>query len=1237
MSNDCNHKNPLKRSGVNQYQRVLEALLPDFVKVDERDDADLILFAKNYASHLKYTKNDNSFDGDWKSFMSMDIAVTLASLIKLDIEELYTYSKDLLDQLKAIDSSEETDLKNFFKALYDLGFSITQILDRFYQLLPNDFAFKEVMESSIHAQLPEYFDRLKKYYQEAIVQNLLDPTSNFLPNDTPNDLIFSQDFDASTLSDIWVDMDIPVFSPTFNGGTTAIKIKNTSTHNLFTGIFDQYLKTLSGLIDAASDYLDQTLTDFPTHTPHYALYLAFIKLFRYSIDHQNELTSRHLNLYYTEILKLSKKDAAADHVHLTFELAKTAADSYLVEKDTAFKAGKDIDGKEIFYALKEDVVLGKAELSALKNVFVVKNINNGTRQVLASPIANSEDGLGAELTSADKRWKPFGDKNRTAGEVGFAVASSFLYLREGTRKITFSFFAPVGDPITFSVNHVKNQFLLKLSGEQGWIDVPIISTNVNINNTKEFFSINVTLDGGENAVIPYSQEIHGYSFAHQMPMAIFLLKDGLAKETLWDFEFEKVGIDVMVSGMKDFIIENDSGVLNPAKPFDLFGSSPKVGSSFLLGSKELFVKTLQPAGNVGVKLKLTWDNYSELISKLIAADNKHKVDIEYLEDAVWKSTKNDETLFDSTTINIQLGQAQAIQSEAPFQAQFQIQSFPQSGPENLEILPNSPIGSSIGSVQAIPFFLQTSEINFDLPQIDVDQDYSDNENFSTRSKWGFFKLKLDTPDFGHAAYPKDLADAAKAAVISTAVDASGNSTTTVDIEDVPEPYTPKVKEVSLEYSASSEVNFSNSEEGKLVHISPYGHKDISDVDAPISLLPDYGNEGELYIGVDKHVSGQTLSVLFQVAEGTADPLVEKQDVQWYYLNKTDDWAPFKKENIVDGTNGLIKSGIITFSVLKEAGETNTLMGEQVHWLKAIMAEKTQAACKLINIKAQAAVAQYFDYKNESNYFKNILPAGTISKLVVSESAIKKIEQPYSSFGGKIKEIDDHFYRRVSERLRHKDRAISMWDYERIVLEEFPEIYKVKCINHTQVVEKLSGTEVIYIDNELKPGHVLVVPIPDLHGKNAFDPLRPYTSLGILQDIRKYLYEKVSPHVNLEVRNPRFEEIQLEFNIQYLTDDEEFYTQQLKLELEQFLAPWAFDIHSDIEFGGKISKSSLINFIEERSYVDFLSCVKMYSIVDGVKSNDLEEAFATSSRSVFVSVKADDLINSHIINKTVCEC
>ena len=46
MANNCTDTNSMNRSGSSQLQRVMNALMPANAKVDERDFADLILFAK---------------------------------------------------------------------------------------------------------------------------------------------------------------------------------------------------------------------------------------------------------------------------------------------------------------------------------------------------------------------------------------------------------------------------------------------------------------------------------------------------------------------------------------------------------------------------------------------------------------------------------------------------------------------------------------------------------------------------------------------------------------------------------------------------------------------------------------------------------------------------------------------------------------------------------------------------------------------------------------------------------------------------------------------------------------------------------------------------------------------------------------------------------------------------------------------------------------------------------------
>jgi hypothetical protein len=217
-----------------------------------------------------------------------------------------------------------------------------------------------------------------------------------------------------------------------------------------------------------------------------------------------------------------------------------------------------------------------------------------------------------------------------------------------------------------------------------------------------------------------------------------------------------------------------------------------------------------------------------------------------------------------------------------------------------------------------------------------------------------------------------------------------------------------------------------------------------------------------------------------------------------------------------------------------------------------------------------------------------------------------------------------FYTRVSERLRHKDRAIALWDYERLILEAFPQIYKARCLNHTQY-EPSDGGAGIY--RELAAGHVTVVTVPNQQFRNLRDPLRPYTSLALLSEVEKFLGQRVSCFVKLHVRNPLFEEVFTDFRVRFFDGfDEAFYTKQLKEEITHFLSPWAFSGSGSPTFGGKVYKSVLVNFVEERPYVDYVTDFKLkHRFLDGngveQASGDLSEVTGSRAISILVSAPA----------------
>ena len=233
------------------------------------------------------------------------------------------------------------------------------------------------------------------------------------------------------------------------------------------------------------------------------------------------------------------------------------------------------------------------------------------------------------------------------------------------------------------------------------------------------------------------------------------------------------------------------------------------------------------------------------------------------------------------------------------------------------------------------------------------------------------------------------------------------------------------------------------------------------------------------------------------------------------------------------------------------------------------------------------------------------------------------------------ESSSSFHTRISERLRHKHRSITMWDYERIALLQFPDIYKAKAVNHT----KYNGALTDY--SELAPGHVTLVTVADVTNKNAVDPLRPKTPLDTLTKIYDYLKKIAPPCVTLHVHNPVFEEIKVCFDVKFHAGvDRGLSEQRLNRELKDFLSPWSSSCARDISFGGQIYKSSLINFVDERPYVDFVTCFKMFHIVpndpDNNPTEDVDFIETTTAISILGSADAHE-VNSLEPEVEGCDC
>ncbi len=154
---------------------------------------------------------------------------------------------------------------------------------------------------------------------------------------------------------------------------------------------------------------------------------------------------------------------------------------------------------------------------------------------------------------------------------------------------------------------------------------------------------------------------------------------------------------------------------------------------------------------------------------------------------------------------------------------------------------------------------------------------------------------------------------------------------------------------------------------------------------------------------------------------------------------------------------------------------------------------------------------------------------------------------------------------------------------------------------------------------LAPGHVLLVVVPDLRNQNAADPLQPKVKANTLDLITECVQARGGMQVQVRVKNPSYQKIQVDFKVKFRTGYEfNYYSETLKRELIAFLSPWAFTSDRDISFGGKIYKSVLLDFVERRAAVDYVTDFKMYSYLEGAAKQDLNEAQAQTPDTILVS-------------------
>ncbi|NEO09013.1 baseplate J/gp47 family protein [Moorena sp. SIO3I8] len=866
------------------------------------------------------------------------------------------------------------------------------------------------------------------------------------------------------------------------------------------------------------------------------------------------------------------------------------------------------------------------------------------KNIHASSIIEAEEG---QATKA-QRFKTFGNITQTPQKsIGFAVTSPVLLLQEGTRNITLTF---TGEERTLNrdkfqaiLSSENGPFEIYLSSEAQWIqpesfeyeigvflvEEPLVSyssTEISLGSTASdndnltsvsfregsehtFSASNVkqllvwndgkifqitglvnnkkaniqqigignlsqdavstgqiklyrtsaiyfnslqfklTLDPTLPAILPPQPDESTFFLDTPYPVVKILLKEISSAENtqeklyydqLKSVRLEKVNIQVKVENSQDVQLRNDNSVLNTKTPFQPFGNNPKAGSGFYFANREISTKKLD-----SLAINMEWMGLPQDFATHYHAYNSTEVIPEAITNNSFKASLK---LFNNRSC--------------------------------VEIESSKSIFTQEDNTLSNPIHL-----NYQIPGYSLDTSSYETDTDDPFEQRRYFQLELASPDFAfaHDLYPVVLNKVALA------------TNDDIKILTVYRPYTPQVKAISLDYTASEEIDLKNApnqpHSSQIFQLHPFGYADIQTLyqDNQYYLLPNYQEEGTLYIGIRNLQPPQNISILFQMIPGSGNGELTPPQIHWSYLSGNS-WQEFKDtEMLSDSTNGLVDSGIIRLSIPEGATSQQQLLPSGLHWLRGTVTENAAAIPDTLDIKTQAVRATFVNQGNAADHLSKPLPANSIQGFVTRDPAINTVQQPYSSFGGKPKEDNRAFTMRVSERLRHKQRAITAWDYERLVLEHFPQIYKVKCITSA------AGNH--------NPGDakVTVVVIPDVANTAPFFPLEPKAPSYLLKEIQAYLQNYTSPFVQIVVKNPRYKPIQYKVGIRFRAgSDQGNYLKQLNEDIKRFLSPWAYEEQAYITFGSSIHNSSVIHFIDKRPYVDYVGYLKLIEQV-GIKA------------------------------------
>jgi hypothetical protein len=538
---------------------------------------------------------------------------------------------------------------------------------------------------------------------------------------------------------------------------------------------------------------------------------------------------------------------------------------------------------------------------------------------------------------------------------------------------------------------------------------------------------------------------------------------------------QSLNLSVSATGVKTLSLYNDYGGLSTKTSFPFMGPAPLVNSHFFVGSAEAFSKPLN-----SLAFHLTWDSLPDDFAQYYVTYNAYLNNEYNMDDStswtskVWNWIKGIFTKKSGSSAPVKdvpfnndcftvgfdwlqpsgwvslgmqnvMGSSYLFTEVAPaapaLAAPAALAAAPAPAKSALAAAPVTPSASKVAPVtptpgpatSSVPTMAGSSDFTWKGP---LDNSLVWNPSiqntalkYEDNSQAGFVRMSLTGPKglgFGSSVYPN---------VVYAVALINGKEASSL-IPPPALPFVPKLSAFTLDYTASVTYPLTTPSTINPLQVfsyNPLGNETLLDDQTckGVSLFAALPGKGMLFLNMENVIPGSYLSLYVELCKLSTTASISNHIGYYYYA--ADQWKGLTL--LEDNTANLSCSGILGWSIPTDISVPNQFM--------ITLQEDPSTVAQAILIQTNGFTAQ----RTGTNYLADTvapsLPPGSITKTFAPFPKIMSIVQPFASFGGKPAETNDTMNRRVSLRIKTKDRIVGADDFGRLIQAEFPGIFYVK--------------------------------------------------------------------------------------------------------------------------------------------------------------------------------------------------